>query len=182
MHYSQVKGIVGQLIPTLDYLIITQYGISAQGRVFFEKQINAQGCYSAAHYYGVRPHRAGFFMEINKRTVCVYQLVQSTCSSFMCIRKLNILHIRFYLIALAMDDSIDGWRTWQVGSRVDMVGTNPDKVLTLGRHMLMGKFRTNIFLIRLTSTYFWASAVFKNQSFKLIIFIFTPKKYLKLKS
>ena len=37
MHYSQVKGIVGQLIPTLDYLIITQYGISAQGRVFFEK-------------------------------------------------------------------------------------------------------------------------------------------------
>ena len=51
-------------------------------------------------------------------------------------------------------------------ARVDMVGTNRDKVLTLWRHMLMGKFCANIFLIRLTSTYFWASEVFKNQSFK----------------
>ena len=46
--------------------------------------------------------------------------------------------------------------------RVDMVGTNHDKVLTLCRHMPMGQFRANIFLIRLTSTYFWASEVFRN--------------------
>ena len=55
-------------------------------------------------------------MEINKRTVCVYQLVQSTCSSFMCIRKLNILHIRFYLIALAWTSlQMDGEHGRQVG-------------------------------------------------------------------
>ena len=38
--------------------------------------------------------------------------------------------------------------------RVDMVGTNHDKVLTQWRHMPMGKFRTNIFwyeLLPLTS-------------------------------
>ena len=43
--------------------------------------------------------------------------------------------------------------------RVDMVGTNHNKVLTLWRHMPMGQFRVNIFLIQLTSTYFWASEV-----------------------
>ena len=43
--------------------------------------------------------------------------------------------------------------------RVDMVVTNHDKVLTLLRHMPMGQFHANIFLIRLTSTYFWASEV-----------------------
>ena len=48
---------------------------------------------------------------------------------------------------------------------VDMVGTNHDKVLTQWRHMPMGQFRANIFLMRITSTYFWASEVFKNQHF-----------------
>ena len=47
--------------------------------------------------------------------------------------------------------------------RVDMVGTN--KVLTQWRHTPMGQFRVNIFLIRIASTYFWASEVFKNQRF-----------------
>ena len=53
----------------------------------------------------------------------------------------------------------------QLSIRVDMVGTNRDEVLTLWRHMPMGQFCANIFLIQLTSTYFWASEVFKNQSF-----------------
>ena len=34
----------------------------------------------------------------------------------------------------------------------------------------MGQFRANIFLIRITSTYFWASEVFRNQSFKSQLF------------
>ena len=63
---------VYKYLPTLDYLIIAQYGISVQGRVIFQKKINAKGCHSTVHYYGIRPHRAGFFMEINKRTVCDY--------------------------------------------------------------------------------------------------------------
>ena len=50
--------------------------------------------------------------------------------------------------------------------RVDMVVTNHNKVLTQWRHMPMGQFRANIFLIRITSTYFWASEVFKNQRFQ----------------
>ena len=54
--------------------------------------------------------------------------------------------------------------------RVDMVGTNHNKVLTQWRHMPMGKFRANIFLIRITSTYFWASEVFKNRSSKSWLF------------
>ena len=54
--------------------------------------------------------------------------------------------------------------------RVDMVGTNHDKVLTQWRHMPMGKFRANIFLIRITSTYFWASEVFKIRSSKSWLF------------
>ena len=49
--------------------------------------------------------------------------------------------------------------------RVDMVGTNHNKVLTQWRHMPMGKCRAKFFLIRITSTYFWASEVFKNQYF-----------------
>ena len=64
----------------------------------------------------------------------------------------------------------------KVATRVDMVGTNHDKVLTLWRHMPMGQFRANIFLIRLTSTYFWASEVFKNQSFKSQLFSSPLKK------
>ena len=60
--------------------------------------------------------------------------------------------------------------------RVDMVGTNHDEVLTLWRHMPMGQFCANIFLIRLTSTYFWASEVFKNQSFKSQLFSSSLKK------
>ena len=54
-------------------------------------------------------------------------------------------------------------------SRVDMVGTNHNKVLTQRRHMPMGQFRANIFLIQTTSTYFWASEVFK-KSFKSQLF------------
>ena len=50
-------------------------------------------------------------------------------------------------------------------ARVDMVGTNYDKVLTQWRHMPMGQFRGNIFLMQITSTYFWASEVFKNRRF-----------------
>ena len=37
----------------------------------------------------------------------------------------------------------------------------------------MGQFRSNIFLIQLTSTYFWASEFFKNQS---QLFSFSQKK------
>ena len=50
-------------------------------------------------------------------------------------------------------------------AQVDMVGTNHNEVLTLLRHMSMCQFCANIFLIQLTSTYFLASEVFKNQSF-----------------
>ena len=54
--------------------------------------------------------------------------------------------------------------------RVEMVGTNHVKVLTQCRHMPMGQFRANIFLIKVTSTYFWTSEVFKNQSSKSWLF------------
>ena len=60
--------------------------------------------------------------------------------------------------------------TFNIGIRVDMVGTNHDKVLTQWRHMPMGQFHANIFLIQITSTYFWASEVFKNQRFKNQLF------------
>ena len=67
--------------------------------------------------------------------------------------------------------------------RVDMVGTNHDEVLTQRRHMAMGQFCANIFLIRITSTYFWTSEVFKNQSFKSHLFsFFQDKKSPKLKT
>ena len=36
------------------------YGISVQGRVFFQKLINAHGCHSTVHYYGIKLHRARF--------------------------------------------------------------------------------------------------------------------------
>ena len=58
-----------------------------------------------------------------------------------------------------------------------MVGTNRHKVLTLRRHMPMGQFRANIFLIRLTSTYFWASEV---GVLKVDYFDFFMKKIEKL--
>ena len=57
------------------------------------------------------------------------------------------------------------FRTTHTPIRVDMVGTNHDKVLTQWRHMPLGQFCANIFLIQITSTYFWASEVFKNQRF-----------------
>ena len=60
--------------------------------------------------------------------------------------------------------------------RVDMVGMNHNKVLTQWRHMPMGQFRANIFLIQITSTYFWASEVLKNRSSKSWLFWFSNKK------
>ena len=59
---------------------------------------------------------------------------------------------------------LDFWYLW-ITARVDMVGTNHVKVLTQWRHMPMGQFCANIFVIRITFTYFWASEVFKNLSF-----------------
>ena len=64
-----------------------------------------------------------------------------------------------------------------VDVRLDMVGTNHDKVLILCRHMPMGQFRANIFLIRLTSTYFRASEV---GVLKVDYFDFFMKKIEKL--
>ena len=67
--------------------------------------------------------------------------------------------------------------------RVDMVVTIHDDLLTQCRHIPMGQFRTNIFLIPPTSNYLWASEVFKNQSLKNQLFSSSLKKnYLKLKS
>ena len=54
--------------------------------------------------------------------------------------------------------------------RVDMVGTKHNEVLTQWRHMPMNKFRANIFLIWITSTYFWALEVFKNRRSKSWLF------------
>ena len=66
--------------------------------------------------------------------------------------------------------------------RVDMVGTNRNKVLKQWRHMPMGQFCADIFLMRITSTYFWASEVFKNLRFKSQLFSSSQqKKYPKLK-
>ena len=62
-------------------------------------------------------------------------------------------------------------------SRVDMVGTIHNKVLTQWRHMPMGQFHANIFLIRVTSTYFWASEV---GTLKVVYFDFFMKKIEKL--
>ena len=71
----------------------------------------------------------------------------------------------FYLKETSTDITADS-----MDVRVDMVGTNHNKVLTQWRHMPMGQFRANIFLIPITSTYFWASEVFKNRSSKSWLF------------
>ena len=55
-------------------------------------------------------------------------------------------------------------------TRVDMVETNHNELLTQCRHIPMGQFGANIFLIRTTSNYLWTSEVFKNQSFKSQLF------------
>ena len=62
-------------------------------------------------------------------------------------------------------------------ARVDMVGTNHNEVLTLLRHMSLCQICANIFLIRLTSTYFWASEV---GVLKVDYFDFFMKKIEKL--
>ena len=56
--------------------------------------------------------------------------------------------------------------------RVDMVGMIHDDLLTQWRHIPMGQFSANIFLIQTTSNYLWASEVFKNQRFKSHLFSF----------
>ena len=48
----------------------------AQGRIFFQKQINAQGCHRSVHYCGIRPHRAAFFLDLNKCSLSFYQIVK----------------------------------------------------------------------------------------------------------
>ena len=53
-----------------------------------------------------------------------------------------------------------------VAVRVDMVEMIHDNLLTQWRHILMGQFRTNIFLIPITYNCLWASEVFKNHSLK----------------
>ena len=69
-----------------------------------------------------------------------------------------------------------------VHSRVANVVADHDSLLTQWRPMKMSKFCVNIFLIRTTSNYFWASEVFKNQRFKSHLFSFSQyKKYPKLK-
>ena len=68
-------------------------------------------------------------------------------------------------------------------SRVANVVADHDSLLTQWRPIKMSKFRANIFLIRTTSNYFWASEVFKNQRFKSHLFSFSQyKKYPKLKT
>ena len=49
--------------------------------------------------------------------------------------------------------------------RVAKVVTVHDDLLTQRRPIKMSKFRANIFLVRITSNYLWASEVSKNQSF-----------------
>ena len=68
-------------------------------------------------------------------------------------------------------------------TRVANVVADHDSLLTQWRPIKMSKFGANIFLIRTTSNYFWASEVFKNQRFKSHLFSFSPnKKYPKLKT
>ena len=57
-----------------------------------------------------------------------------------------------------------------MNDRVANVVTVHDDLLTQWRPISMSKFDANIFLIRTTSNYFWASEVFKNQSFKVTYF------------
>ena len=81
------------------------------------------------------------------------------------------------------------WNIWTlnldpgVQVRVANVVEIHDDLLTKWRPISMSKFRVNIFLIRTTSNYFWASEVFKNQRFKRHLFSFSQyKKYSKLKT
>ena len=74
-------------------------------------------------------------------------------------------------------------RSGQVCVRVANVVADHNSLLTQWRPIKMSKFRANIFLIRTTSNYFWASEVFKNQKFKShLISFFQYKKYPKLKT
>ena len=67
--------------------------------------------------------------------------------------------------------------------RVANVVADHDDLSTQWRPIKMSKFRANIFLIRTTSNYVWASEVFKNQRFKSHLFsFFQYKKYPKLKT
>ena len=61
-----------------------------------------------------------------------------------------------------------------VSNRVDMVRTNHNKDLILWRHMPMGQFHAHIFSIPLTSNYFWASEVFKNEGVLKVNYFHSP--------
>ena len=88
--------------------------------------------------------------------------LEDFCNSLTCKgRKKMLKKYIFWLIPLLRTIVIVN----PVWLRVDMVGMNHNKVLTQWRHMPMGQFRANIFLIQITSTYFWASEVFKNRRF-----------------
>ena len=60
--------------------------------------------------------------------------------------------------------------------RVDMIGTIHNDLLTQLRHIPIGKFHTNIFLIQTTSNYLWASEV---RVVKVDYFDFSCKKIEK---
>ena len=81
-------------------------------------------------------------------------------SSFRSLMYVNELDLHSELIKQCR------WKRLKYNSRlnvrVDMVGTIHDDLLTQWRHIPMGQFRANIFLIRTTSNYLWASEVFKN--------------------
>ena len=61
-----------------------------------------------------------------------------------------------------------------------MLGTIHVNLLIQWRHIPMGQFHANIFLIQTTSNYLWASEVFKNQSFKSQLFSSSQKKIIKV--
>ena len=86
---------------------------------------------------------------------------------------LPIIFSQAFLLSKMLMNFPLGW-TWSE--------PNHDKVLTQWRHMPLGQFCANNFLIRITSTYFLASESLKNQSFKSQLIWSFPKKYLKLKS
>ena len=68
-------------------------------------------------------------------------------------------------------------------TRVANVVADHDSLLTQWRPIKMSKFCANIFLIRTTSNYFWASEVSKNQVFKSQFFSSSQyKNYPKLKT
>ena len=71
----------------------------------------------------------------------------------------------------------------RVTVRVANVVADHDDLITQWLPIKMSKFCANIFLIRTTSNYFWASEVFKNQRFKSHLFSFSQyKKNPKLKT